>query len=147
MLFYYSSSNGKPTSGSSFQETINQLLVNEHRLPSSDLQRGFEENRFITLADDERQHFQPIGSAPLCYLEGTDVESTVAANTTDCQCLENYFGKECGIPAAVWHRTLRQRHVRWQLKPRKVPRRIIHGFNINHELEFFQVRLEELQVS
>jgi beta-1,4-mannosyl-glycoprotein beta-1,4-N-acetylglucosaminyltransferase len=27
-----------------------------------------------------------------------------------------------------------------------VPRRIIHGLNINHEIEFFRVRLEELKV-
>lgn len=114
-------------------------------LPSGP-QVPFDEKRSITLEDDEWSHFQPVGAAPLCYTEGTDVAATLAANSSECQCRTNYFGSECGIPAAVWHRTVSKKYPRWPLKPRKVPRRIIHGLNINHEIDFFRIRLEELQV-
>ena len=82
----------------------------------------------------------------MCYVDGTDVDKTLAAKNGECQCRPDYFGRECGIPASVWHRTVELKYQRWKLKPRKVPRRIIHGLNINHEVDFFRVRLEELQV-
>ena len=106
----------------------------------------FEEKRVITLEDDEWPHFQQVGKAPLCYVEGTDVASTLSANSSECYCRKNFHGKECGIPSAVWHRTISKKYGLWPLKPRKVPRRIIHGLNINHETDFFRVRLEELKV-
>jgi beta-1,4-mannosyl-glycoprotein beta-1,4-N-acetylglucosaminyltransferase len=70
----------------------------------------------------------------------------LSSNSSKCLCRANYFGHECGVPAAVWHRTISRKYHKWPLKPRKVPRRIIHGLNINHEIEFFRVRLEELKV-
>lgn len=148
VVVYYAITNGKPTSGTLLEQALSQPSLAQHRPanPDNHSHRELDEKRFVTLRDDERQHFQPIGSAPLCYVDGTDAEATLAANTTRCHCQQDYFGKECGIPAAVWHRTLHKKYHRWPLKPRKTPRRIIHGFNINHELDFFQVRLEELQV-
>lgn len=107
---------------------------------------GFNENLIVSLAEDDTLHFQPVGIAPFCYVEGTDVEATLSTNSSKCVCRTNYFGHECGIPASVWHRTISKKYHRWPLKPRKVPRRIIHGLNINHETDFFRVRLEELKV-
>lgn len=124
------------------QPVQNELQTSVNSLPMI----SFDENRVVTLEDDEFSHFQPVGLAPLCYLEGTSVSKTLSSNSSKCLCRANYFGHECGIPAAVWHRTISKKYHRWPLKPRKVPRRIIHGLNINHEIEFFRVRLEELKV-
>ena len=125
-----------------------QPVQNELRITASSLPViSFDENRIVTLVDDEFSHFQPVGIAPLCYLEGPSVSKTLSSNSSKCLCRANYFCQECGIPAAVWHRTISRKYHRWPLKPRKVPRRIIHGLNINHEIDFFRVRLEELKVT
>lgn len=105
-----------------------------------------DQTRSITLQDSKSSYFVAIGRAPLCYIEGTNTMATLLSNSTECVCQIDYFGAECGIPAAVWHRTLAKKYQRWKLKPRKVPRRVIHGLNINHEVDFFRVRLEELKV-
>lgn len=107
---------------------------------------GFNAKRSIVLEDDLRPHFQQVGKAALCFLEGTDIKATEASKTGKCKCLPNYHGRECGIPSSVWYGGVQIKYHRWKLKPRKVPRRIVHGFNINHEIDFFRVRLEELQV-
>ena len=33
----------------------------------------------------------------------------------------------------------------WKLKPRKTPRRLIHGLQVNHEFDLFDARLKSLQ--
>ena len=129
-----------------FQASVQKPLRKDSRATNSSPRSNFNEKRIITLEDDEFLHFQSVGIAPLCYTEGTDVAATLSTNSTECHCKTNYFGRECGIPAAVWHRTISKKYHKWPIKPRKVPRRIIHGLNINHEVDFFRVRLEELQV-
>ena len=101
----------------------------------------------LNLADDSRTYFQDIGSAKSCYVEGTDAEATRNSNSSECQCKLDFHGRECGIPSSAWFRSVKKHYSEWNLQPRKVPRRIIHGLNINHEINFLQVRLEELQVN
>lgn len=144
-FLYHSSGAWKTSKLDSSSELPNSQSV-EHGVPSSGSGIPFAETNFVTLKDDERPHFKPVGAAPLCYLEGTNVDVTLSTNSSECRCRTNYFGRECGIPASVWHRTLSKKYSRWPIKPRKVPRRIIHGVNINHEIDFFRIRLEELQV-
>lgn len=142
-FFYHSSTVWKAP----YNIQVQKPLQKDSRTANSSPRINFSEKRVITLEDDEKSHhFQPVGIAPLCYVEGTDVSATLSANSTVCLCRTNYFGRECGIPASVWHRTIHKKYDKWSLKPRKVPRRIIHGLNINHEVDFFRVRLEELQV-
>lgn len=145
MLYYGSST--QPTGPNEEEEELDPLSnpaplngIHESGYPE------FDAKRVLTLADDTQSHFQRIGTAELCYVEGTDVDKTLELKDGQCKCRPDYFGRECGIPASVWYRTVEQKYDKWKLIPRKVPRRIIHGLNINHEINFFQVRLEELQV-
>ena len=142
LVFYRSSPHHIWRSSIAVQVEPNELHNSENSLSGI----RFDANRVVTLVDDEFLYFQPIGKAPLCYVEGTSVSQTLSSNSTKCLCRPNYFGNECGIPAAVWHRTISRKYHKWPVKPRKVPRRIIHGLNINHEIDFFRVRLEELKV-
>jgi hypothetical protein len=56
-----------------------------------------------------------------------------------------YFGKDCGIPDAVWygHFAGAPSH-RKKLKIRPKMRRIIHALPVNHEFDFFETRVKTL---
>ena len=95
-----------------------------------------------TLVDDGRQYFTAIADDLSCYTDGTNWTSTIKG-TSYCHCLEGYYGRECGIPEPVWGSCPSLDNCTG-FKPRNNPRRLIHGININHELEFFQVRLEQV---
>ena len=112
--------------------------------PDANISISFDIDCILTLAEDESIHFRDVAAARNCYIEGTDVPLTMSSNSDRCRCKPNYYGSECGIPAAVW---FRRNQSQWPLKPRKKPRRIIHALNINHEIDFFHARLEELQVT
>jgi len=105
---------------------------------------SFDIDNVLTLLEDESVYFRNVGAAQNCYIEGTDVPLTISSNSGQCHCKADYYGSECGIPAAVW---FRRNQSQWPLKPRKKPRRIVHALNINHEIDFFHARLEELQVA
>ena len=107
----------------------------------------FDANQNIELKDDNRVYFQDIGAAKTCFVTGTDVPATMSSNSSKCVCRSDYHGNECGIPSAAWFRSIKKKYTSMKLVPRKVPRRLIHGLNINHEMDFFRVRLEELAVS
>lgn len=143
LVFFHSSTSVSRNSLSRQKLSVYSGGIETSTNPSPSV--GFNENLIVSLAEDETLHFQPVGIAPFCYVEGTDVEATLSTNSSKCVCRTNYFGHECGIPASAWHRTISKKYHRWPLKPRKVPRRIIHGLNINHETDFFRVRLEELK--
>lgn len=118
------------------------ISTDEHKVFDA-ARKPFDLRKSLHLKDDPKQYFQTIASGVLCYVEGTDLAKS---SSSGCVCQKGYYGRECGIPASVWHRTVESKYNRWKLTPRSVPRRIIHGLNINHEIDFFQVRLEELKV-
>ena len=65
---------------------------------------------------------------------------------SDCVCLESFHGAHCGIPDSAWYSFYRNnKTARLKLKPRKVPRRLIHGLQVNHEFDLFEARLEMLK--
>ena len=145
VVIYFQSSTG----GHDHQIAFNLIHDNNQRstgpADTFDVTRKpFNTRLEINLKDETtRQYFHTLSSGALCYSEGTDL----SRSSNSCQCRTGYFGRECGIPAAVWYRTVENKYHRWKITPREIPRRIIHGLNINHETEFFQVRLEELKVS
>ena len=96
-----------------------------------------------TLVDDDRSYFTRLPSGLECFAGGTDLIKSGSSSTSACTCLTGYFGRDCGIPEPVWIACQEVNNCT-DIKARKKPRRLIHGFNINHELEFFQVRLEEV---
>jgi beta-1,4-mannosyl-glycoprotein beta-1,4-N-acetylglucosaminyltransferase len=97
-----------------------------------------------TLVDDERLYFTVLPNELNCFTAGTDLmKSRSSTSGSSCTCLAGYYGRDCGIPSPVWHACQALNNCS-DFKPRKTPRRLIHGLNINHELEFFQVRLEEV---
>ena len=98
-----------------------------------------------SLQDDNRPYFTPITDSVSCYHKGTNWTSTIKGRATSyCHCLKGYYGHDCGIPELVWASCHSSLNNCTELKSRKTPRRLIHGFNINHELEFFQMRLEQV---
>lgn len=98
----------------------------------------------FTLQNDTRSYFTLLPNGMTCFTEGTDFIKTNSNSILDgCSCVPGYFGRDCGIPEPVWY-SCRQLANCSEFKARKTPRRLIHGFNINHELEFFQVRMEEI---
>ena len=61
-------------------------------------------------------------------------------------CLGRFHGAHCGIPDSAWYSFYRNnKTARLKLKPRKVPRRLIHGLQVNHEFDLFEARLEMLK--
>jgi len=97
-----------------------------------------------TLLDDDRPYFTFLPNELNCFTAGTDLmKSSSSPSGSSCTCLAGYYGRDCGIPGPVWHACQALNNCT-DFKPRKTPRRLIHGLNINHELEFFQVRLEEV---
>ena len=59
-----------------------------------------------------------------------------------CRCVDGYHGVDCGIPDVVWNS---EQAIDWgRLRARRTPRRIIHAFNFNHEIEFFDIRMAEV---
>lgn len=97
-----------------------------------------------TLTDDTREYFSLLPNGLSCFTEGTDmIRSVLKVQPTDCTCKNGYYGRDCGIPEPVWLSCQSVNNCS-DMKQRNIPRRLIHGFNINHELEFFQVRLEEV---
>lgn len=105
-----------------------------------------------TLEDDTVGYFRTIGNNKSCFISGTnwtltrsELERSESSRSTHCHCLEGYYGIDCGIPAAVWlEATQSNSFDPAELKRRAVPRRIIHGINVNHELDFFEIRLQEI---
>ena len=80
----------------------------------------------------------------MCYIRGTDLEESERRNGS-CVCLERYWGPHCGIPDSAWWSFYKHNKTeRLKLKPRKVPRRLIHGLQVNHEFDLFEARLEML---
>ena len=87
--------------------------------------------------------FRSIGESE-CYIRGTDlVESE---RRKKCICVKRYFGVNCGIPESAWFSFYRNNSTaRLKLKPRKVPRRLIHALQVNHEFDLFEARMEMLK--
>ena len=78
-----------------------------------------------------------------CYKAGTDFNLSSTAGK--CQCLQKYFGPHCGIPESAWHSYYRTHSKELnKLRPRKLSRRLIHGLQVNHEIEFFEARMKML---
>lgn len=94
-----------------------------------------------TLVDDDRPYFTLLPNGLSCFTAATDLMKS--SNSNSCNCLAGYYGRDCGIPEPVWYACQALNNCT-DFKLRKTPRRLIHGLNINHELEFFQVRLEEV---
>ncbi len=83
-------------------------------------------------------------SGARCFVEGTDF--VASADEGKCACAEGYFGRDCGIPESVW-RSHFSRHPRARkaLRARASPRRLVHGVLVNHEFDFFEARVRELE--
>lgn len=53
-----------------------------------------------TLVDDDRDHFTTLPDGTKCFTAGTLLDNPngdVEGNST-CKCLQDYYGKDCGIP-------------------------------------------------
>ena len=80
----------------------------------------------MTLGDDTKQHFQDV-SGHQCYIGGTDFEHS----SKNCVCLSGFFGPHCGVPRSAWESHFKQNGGSLaKLKPRKLPRRLIHGLQV-----------------
>ena len=97
----------------------------------------------VALVDDDREYFRDLGNAT-CFIRGTNWEKS--AKLKECACERGYFGPHCGIPQSAWESHFKS-HKRslYKLKPRKTPRRIVHGLQVNHELDLYEARLEILK--
>ena len=79
-----------------------------------------------------------------CFTKGTDFTKTDTETSTDCKCLPDYYGIDCGIPDAVWHGHYKS-NSRKKLKRRSKSRRLIHALPVNHEFDFFETRIKMLE--
>ena len=87
--------------------------------------------------------FRQVGDSE-CFIKGTDLEKSLI--TRECECHQKYFGPHCGIPQSAWESFYKKhRKDANKLRPRKVPRRLIHGLQVNHEFDMFEARLEMLK--
>ena len=80
----------------------------------------------VILGDDTQQHFQDVDGHQ-CYIGGTDFENS----SKNCVCLPGFFGPHCGVPRSAWESHFKQNADSLaKLKPRKLPRRLIHGLQV-----------------
>lgn len=63
--------------------------------------------------------------------------------TTGCLCRHGWYGLDCGIPDMVYF-PLSELGFVDKLRRRQRPRRVIHAFNINHEFDLVEAKLNEL---
>jgi len=99
----------------------------------------------FTLQDpeNERTYFTKRKDGVHCFTAGTLLLNE-SFNST-CKCRQGFYGTDCGIPESVWETACPSLPEKCsELKIREKPRRLIHGINVNHELEFFEMRLEEV---
>lgn len=75
-----------------------------------------------------------------CYTRGAN--ATLSEAKKRCVCQSMWFGRDCGIPYSVQKSNIPLDTS--SLERRKEPRRVIHGINVNHEVDFFEIRLHEL---
>ena len=147
--------------GRSRQEGVSELFKFKNFKP--DL---WNSSQRVALGDDTEQHFQDV-SGHQCYIGGTDLEKS----SKNCVCLSGFFGPHCGVPRSAWESHFKQNGGSLaKLKPRKLPRRLIHGLQVflilsfgflppvvsiliytisllqvNHEFDLFEARLEMLK--
>jgi len=104
-------------------------------------QEKWNETQKFRLKDSDQSYFKAVGEN-LCYTLGTDFQ----ASTSECICKNKYFGPHCGIPECAWESHYKHyKSALRKLKPRKTPRRLIHGLQVNHEFDLFDARLRSLE--
>ena len=87
-------------------------------------------------------YFHTLKNGQKCFKRGT---KTIDKDEK-CTCLQNYHGKDCGIPDAVWYgHYAGAPHHRKNLKIRPLMRRLIHALPVNHEFDFFETRVKMLK--
>ena len=95
-------------------------------------------------SEDERTYFTKRKDGVSCFTAGTLLNESFVFNSA-CNCRSGFYGTDCGIPESVWETACPSLPEKCsELKVREKPRRLIHGINLNHELEFFEMRLEEV---
>ncbi|CAL4060802.1 unnamed protein product, partial [Meganyctiphanes norvegica] len=92
------------------------------------------------LHDEENVFFTNINEGTTCFIQGTDLQNS----HENCTCKAQYFGKDCGIPAAAWFAFFQDKGSNPNLRKRTHPRRVIHGMQVSYELVLFETRLHEL---
>ena len=104
---------------------------------------SWSESQKFELRDSSDQYFVTLGSHE-CYKLGSDEK--LSSSVKGCVCRRGYHGPHCGIPTSAWKSYFKDnpRGALDKLKPRKQPRRLIHGLQVNHETDLFEARLEML---
>ena len=89
--------------------------------------------------------FRSLKNGHQCFKKGTDFSKTTE-NSVQCTCIKGYFGKDCGIPDAVWYGHYGGAPIqRKKLRRRTKLRRLIHALPVNHEFDFFETRINSLK--
>ena len=103
----------------------------------------WNESQKFELQDSSHQYFITLGKHE-CYKLGSD--DKLSGPVQGCVCRRGYHGPHCGIPTSAWQSYYKDksRGALANLKPRKQPRRLIHGLQVNHETDLFEARLEML---
>ncbi|CAL4080322.1 unnamed protein product, partial [Meganyctiphanes norvegica] len=94
----------------------------------------------FNLHDEANLYFMNTKTGATCFIQGTDLENSQGA----CKCKAEYFGEDCGIPAAAWFSFFQDKGNIVKLRRRSTPRRVIHGMQVMHEFVLFETRLHEL---
>ncbi|CAL4068311.1 unnamed protein product, partial [Meganyctiphanes norvegica] len=94
----------------------------------------------FNLHDEENVYFIHINGGRTCFIQGTDLQNSHES----CICKAEYFGKDCGIPAAAWFAFFQDKGRNLNISKRAYPRRVLHGMQVSYELDMFETRLHEL---
>ncbi|CAD5115157.1 unnamed protein product [Dimorphilus gyrociliatus] len=90
------------------------------------------------LKEDDTIYFRNINNTD-CYLRGLNLEESLKLQT--CVCIDNYYGKHCSIPEAIWFSDLPKKYISKITTRKSKPRRIIVAFPFNMELELLNARI------
>jgi len=122
-------------------ETSDVVSSEKYKFKNFPLDKWNETQKF-RLQDSYKSYFKEVGHNNTCYILGTNFN----ASSSKCVCKGKYFGPHCGIPESAWESHYKHYKSSLQkLKPRKTPRRLIHGLQVNHEFDLFDARLKSLQ--
>lgn len=116
----------------------------KYKFQDFDIDKWNETQKYFLLNSTySSQFFVSVGNKE-CYKHGTDLESSESRDV--CVCKPHFHGPQCGIPSSAWNSHFKwNKKAREKLKPRKVPRRLIHGLQVNHEIDLFEARMEMLK--
>lgn len=91
---------------------------------------------------DMTPYYTDISSNTWCLIQGTNIRES--KRNGKCQCLQNWFGLDCGIPSSVWKSGFLQegKNAGVEIRRREKPRRIILSIVFDGAFDLLDINIK-----